>query len=283
MEIYEWQLTVTCGEQRAVSATESLWKAKLKAAQDDALVLQKRLGKAKLAADSAHESERHTLETSAVEKADLESQRDSVKEELWTAQAEITSLTAEVESIQQRHKKAKSKAKKTGVAASTEQEKLTARTEELETALEAESATLDRTRQTLKATELERDQAQARVVELVGNLDAATTDLRTTRDDLAAMTATRDGFKQKFETLSDTSNTASAGAAIAETRLSTEIESLKQFLSAAGTARDDAREDLRREREFHEAVSTPARVSACDLLHLNGREPRIAVHFFCDV
>mmetsp|Transcript_11527 Transcript_11527/g.29571 ORF Transcript_11527/g.29571 Transcript_11527/m.29571 type:complete len:345 (-) Transcript_11527:142-1176(-) len=104
--------TYTDKMKRAVSATENLWKAKVKAAQDDGLVLQKRLAKAKLATETAHENHLRAVEAHAVEKADLEAQRDAVKEELWTAQAEVTSMKAELENEHRKHKKAKTKAKK---------------------------------------------------------------------------------------------------------------------------------------------------------------------------
>eukprot|EP00038_Savillea_parva_P015123 m.13148 g.13148 ORF g.13148 m.13148 type:complete len:601 (-) comp3013_c0_seq1:293-2095(-) len=240
--------------KRAVSNTENLWKAKLKAAQDDALVLQKRLAKAKIAAESAHDSERHAHETHAVEKAELESQRDAVKEELWTAQAEVTSLRAELENEQRKHKKAKAKVRKTGEAALTEQEKLTAQVEELTSSLETESAELVSTRKTLAATEVERNQAQDKVMKLMDEVVALKTELQDTRDKLAETTASRDGWEQKFEQLTTTSTAAADKARETETRLNSELEELKKFLSAAGTARDDAREDLRRERELHQAA-----------------------------
>eukprot|EP00035_Acanthoeca_spectabilis_P007830 m.144528 g.144528 ORF g.144528 m.144528 type:complete len:607 (-) comp14102_c0_seq1:7677-9497(-) len=240
--------------KRAVSNTESLWKAKLKAAQDDGLVLQKRLAKAKLAAESAHESERHAHETHAVEKADLESQRDAVKEELWTAQADITSLRAELETEQRKAKKAKSKAKKTGEAANTEQEKLTAQVEELQEALTKESTDLASTRKTLAATETERNEAQERALKLLAELDATKVALQTTQDELSAMTAGRDSFQQKLEALVETSNSAQSAATATKERLEGDIESLKKFLSDAGKARDDAHDELRRERDMHEVA-----------------------------
>ena len=77
-------------------------------------VLQKRLAKAKLATESAHESERRALTTLEVERADLEAQRDAVKQELWAAQAEVASLRADLENEQKKAKKLKTKVRKTG-------------------------------------------------------------------------------------------------------------------------------------------------------------------------
>jgi hypothetical protein len=76
--------------------------------------LQKRLVKAKLATESAHESERRALSTLEVERADLEAQRDAVKQELWASQADAASLRADLESEQKKAKKLKKKVRETG-------------------------------------------------------------------------------------------------------------------------------------------------------------------------
>eukprot|EP00040_Diaphanoeca_grandis_P030601 m.181141 g.181141 ORF g.181141 m.181141 type:complete len:576 (-) comp32054_c0_seq1:67-1794(-) len=245
-KILETTATLTEKSKRAIQGGEAIWKMKLKNAQDDILAVERRLSKAKLAIESAHKAEVHAQNTLAKERVELEGQRDKLKEELFVAQQTIVELTERSEKDQRLLKKAKTKVRKSNESASTDSERQRIEIDSLQLLLEEANSNVEKLKSELKETVIELGSTKAKVeeqisknVELKQSLTEVQEELQLTQTALSMESA---DLKESQAML----DRAKAAHKVADD----EIISLKDFLSAAAKARDEAREDLKRERDL---------------------------------
>lgn len=259
--------------RRAVEAAEGIWKMKVSQAEEDVATVEKRMAKAKLATASAHEAEIRAIKALDLAKTDLEAQRDETLKKLWRAEGELKTVSEKLEKESRLLKRSKVRAKRAGEATTVEQSKLQTELEEavgqvatlevelkttkskLEVAIAKQDSEMNARLKSESAAEL----AAAAHKGAVAVLDAEMLTLEESRDRTSASLAEaiaaieqEEGDKKKaVSDLDVVQNAASA----AEEKLVAEVTALKDFLTEAQKARDDARDDFKREQGLLEEAN----------------------------
>jgi len=267
--------------KRALESSETMWKARLKQAQDDYAHLEARLGKARTALDLAHQSEKHANKTLEINKGDLEGQRDVTLKKLWKAEAEITALTERLEKEQKSLKKAKTRGRKSDEQGLADQLALKTKLDETQGVLVSSKADLAETQGKLQACNetigkmqgaADRKQAQvvklqAEAKELEGTLVDVQEVLATTTDELQQETDKTQGLTAEVAALraaaeelaaKTAEELAAVRAALAEAtsernRLQSELDHTAELLKQASTELKQGETDRVEARRINEA------------------------------